>query len=170
MHTSATDSRFTICASAHRSAMVRHIWRLHLQVLPLRMIDTLTLKYSEWTHHLSWNLTYELRYMYTYICLDGNNIDPSSWKVAFPSYCHYEGSIPWRWNYLNRQLIWPCSWHMNCDNTQFAGVNQRFSTFTVLRSLDDISKVAVTPNNRTDWVTSKESLFRELQYPSPYFC
>jgi len=38
-----------------------------------------------------------------------------SWKVTFPSYCHYEGSIPWPWRYLNRLLICLCNWPMSSD-------------------------------------------------------
>ena len=37
-------------------------------------------------------------------------------------------------------------------------LSQRFSVFIVLQPLDDISIVAATPNNRTDWVTSNEHI------------
>jgi len=40
---------------------------------------------------------------------------PPSWKVAFASYCHYRGSIPWPRYYRNRLFICLCSWPMSWD-------------------------------------------------------
>src|SRR6218665_1880085 len=41
-------------------------------------------------------------------------------------------------------------------------LHQLFSTFIVLRPLNDMSNVSATPNNKIVWVTSNESIFRGI--------